>query len=51
MSSIQVSDKVLAITIRLEPTEKFKRQQFSPGHKRLYAAYNPDFLLKILLNL
>jgi predicted transposase YbfD/YdcC len=43
--------KITLNLIRLEPAEKFKRQKFSLGRKRLYAAYDPDFLLKILLNL
>jgi hypothetical protein len=37
--------------IRLEPTEKYGSRKFSLNRKRLYASYEPDFLLKILLNL
>jgi predicted transposase YbfD/YdcC len=37
--------------IRLEPTEKFIKQKLSINRKRLYASYEPEFLLKILLNL
>jgi hypothetical protein len=36
--------------IRLEPTEKYRKQKFSLNRKRLYASYESDFLLKILLN-
>lgn len=43
--------KITLNLIRLEPTEKYEKQKFSLGRKRLYASYNPDFLLKILLNL
>jgi hypothetical protein len=42
--------KITLNLIRLEPTEKFEKQRFTLGRKRLYASYNPDFLLKILLN-
>jgi predicted transposase YbfD/YdcC len=50
-ANLAVLRKITLNLIRLEPTEKLKRQKFSQGRKRLYAAYNPEFLLKILLNL
>jgi predicted transposase YbfD/YdcC len=37
--------------IRLEPTEKYRTRKLSLNRKRLYASYEPDFLLKILFNL
>jgi predicted transposase YbfD/YdcC len=43
--------KITLNLIRLEPTEKYRSQKFSLNRKRLYASYEPDFLLKILLNL
>jgi hypothetical protein len=51
VANLAILRKITLNLIRLEPTEKFKRQKFSLGRKRRYAAYNPDFLLKILLNL
>ncbi|MDR1030386.1 MAG: hypothetical protein LBL76_05890 [Treponema sp.] len=36
---------------RLEPTEKYRTRKFSLNRERLYASYEPNFLLKILLNL
>jgi predicted transposase YbfD/YdcC len=43
--------KITLNLIRLEPTEKYGIRKFSRNRKRLYASYEPDFLLKILLNL
>jgi predicted transposase YbfD/YdcC len=43
--------KIVLNLIRLEPTEKLGKQKLSLGRKRLYASYNPDYLLKILFNL
>jgi hypothetical protein len=35
---------------KLEPTEQYRTQKLSLNRKRLYASYNLEFLLKILLN-
>jgi predicted transposase YbfD/YdcC len=43
--------KITLNLIRLEPTEKYRSRKFSLNRKRLYASYEPDFLLKILFNL
>jgi predicted transposase YbfD/YdcC len=43
--------KITLNLIRLEPTEKYRTRKFSLNRKRLYASYEPDFLLKILFNL
>jgi len=50
-ANLAVLRKITLNLIRLEPTEKYGKQKFSLGRKRLYASYNPEFLLKILLNL
>ena len=50
-ANLAVLRKITLNLIRLEPTEKFETQKFSLGRKRMFASYNPDFLLKILLNL
>jgi predicted transposase YbfD/YdcC len=50
-ANLAVLRKITLNLLRLEPTEKYEKQKFSLGRKRLYASYNPDFLLKILLNL
>jgi hypothetical protein len=43
--------KITLNLLRLEPTEKYQKQKLSLNRKRLYASYNPDFLLNILFNL
>jgi predicted transposase YbfD/YdcC len=48
-ANLAVLRKITLNLIRLEPTEKYEKQKFSLGRKRMYASYNPDFLLKILL--
>ena len=50
-ANLAVMRKICLNLIRLEPTEKYEKQKLSLNRKRLYASYNPDFLLKILLNL
>jgi predicted transposase YbfD/YdcC len=50
-ANLAVLRKITLNLIRLEPTEKYEKQKFSLGRKRLYASYNQDFLFKILLNL
>ncbi|MDR0472659.1 MAG: ISAs1 family transposase, partial [Treponema sp.] len=50
-ADLAVLRKTTLNLIRLEPTEKYEKQKLSLGRKRLYASYNPDFLLKLLLNL
>jgi predicted transposase YbfD/YdcC len=50
-ANLAVLRKITLNLIRLEPTEKYEKQKFSLGRKRMYASYNKDFLLKILLNL
>ena len=50
-ANLAILRKITLNLIRLEPTEKYGKQKFSLGRKRLYASYNPEFLLKILLNL
>jgi predicted transposase YbfD/YdcC len=43
--------KITLNLIRLEPAENYRKQKLSLNRKRLYASYEPDFLLNILLNL
>jgi predicted transposase YbfD/YdcC len=50
-ANLAILRKITLNLIRLEPTEKYEKQKLSLGRKRLYASYNTDFLLKILLNL
>jgi predicted transposase YbfD/YdcC len=50
-ANLAVLRKITLNLIRLEPTEKYQKQKFSLNRKRLYASYNPDFLLNILCNL
>ena len=50
-ANLAVLRKITLNLIRLEPTEKYEKQKFSLRRKRMYASYNPEFLLKILLNL
>jgi len=50
-ANLAVLRKITLNLIRLEPTEKYEKQKFSLGRKRMYASYNPEFLLKILCNL
>ena len=50
-ANLAVLRKICLNLIRMEPTEKYEKQKFSLGRKRMYASYNPQFLLKILLNL
>jgi len=50
-ANLAVLRKITLNLIRLEPTEKYEKQKFSLGRKRMYASYNPEFLLKILFNL
>jgi hypothetical protein len=40
--------KITLNLIRLEKTEKYRKQKLSLTRKRLYASYNPEFLLTIL---
>jgi predicted transposase YbfD/YdcC len=39
--------KITLNLIRLEPTEKYGSRKFSLNRKRLYASYEPDFLLNL----
>ena len=50
-ANLAVLRKICLNLIRLEPTEKYEKQKLSVNRKRLYASYNPEFSLKILLNL
>ena len=50
-ANLSVLRKIVLNLLRLEKTEKLGKQKLSLGRKRLYAAYNPDFLLNILCNL
>jgi hypothetical protein len=50
-ANLAILRKITLNLIRLEPTEKYRTRKFSLNRKRLYASYEPDFLLKILLNL
>jgi predicted transposase YbfD/YdcC len=50
-ANLAVLRKITLNLIRLEPTEKLGKQKLSLGRKRLYASYNKDYLLKILLSL
>jgi len=50
-ANLAVIRKICLNLIRQEPTEKYEKQKLSLNRKRLYASYNPDFLLKILFNL
>ena len=50
-ANLAVLRKITLNLLRLEPTEKYGKQKFSLNRKRLYASYNPEFLLKILCNL
>jgi hypothetical protein len=43
--------KIALNLLRLEPMENYRARKFSLNRKQLYASYEPDFLLKILLNL
>jgi predicted transposase YbfD/YdcC len=43
--------KITLNLLRLEPAENCRARKFSLNRKRLYASYEPDFLLKILFNL
>jgi predicted transposase YbfD/YdcC len=46
-ANLAVLRKITLNLIRLEPTEKYEKQKFSLGRKRLYASYNKDFLLNL----
>jgi len=50
-ANLAVLRKITLNLLRLEPTEKYLKQKLSLNRKRLYASYNPDFLLNILFNL
>jgi len=50
-ANLAVLRKITLNLIRLGPTEKYQKQKLSVNRKRLYASYNPDFLLDILFNL
>jgi len=50
-ANLAVLRKITLNLLRLEPTEKYQKQKLSLNRKRLYASYNPDFLLSILFNL
>jgi hypothetical protein len=49
--NLAVVRKITLNLLRLEPTEKYRTQKLSLNRKRLYASYNQEFLLNILLNL
>jgi predicted transposase YbfD/YdcC len=51
VANLTLLQKIALNLIRLEPTEKYRTRKFSFNRKRLYASYEPDFLLKILLSL
>jgi predicted transposase YbfD/YdcC len=50
-ANLAVLRKITLNLLRLEPAEKYRPQKLSLSRKRLYASYNPEFLLTILLNL
>jgi predicted transposase YbfD/YdcC len=50
-ANLAIIRKITLNLLRLEPTEKYRSQKLSLNRKRLYASYEPDFLLKILFNL
>jgi predicted transposase YbfD/YdcC len=50
-ANLAVVRKITLNLLRLEPTEKYRTRKLSLNRKRLYASYEPDFLLKILFNL
>jgi predicted transposase YbfD/YdcC len=50
-ANLAVLRKITLNLLRLEPTEKYEKQKLSLNRKRLYASYNPEFLLNILFNL
>jgi predicted transposase YbfD/YdcC len=50
-ANLAILRKITLNLIRLEPMEKYRTRKFSLNRKQLYASYEPDFLLKILLNL
>jgi predicted transposase YbfD/YdcC len=50
-ANLAVLRKITLNLLRLETTEKLGKQKLSLGRKRLYASYNPDFLLNVLCNL
>ena len=50
-ANLSVLRKITLNFIHLEPTEQYRTRKLSLNRKRLYASYDPDFLLKILLNL
>jgi predicted transposase YbfD/YdcC len=50
-ANLAILRKITLNLIRLEPTEKYRKQKLSLNRKRLYASYEPEFLLAILLNL
>jgi predicted transposase YbfD/YdcC len=50
-ANLTILRKIVLNLIRLEPTDKYRKRKLSLNRKRLYASYEPDFLLAILLNL
>jgi predicted transposase YbfD/YdcC len=50
-ANLAILRKITLNLLRLEPTGKYRTRKLSLNRKRLYASYEPDFLLKILLNL
>jgi predicted transposase YbfD/YdcC len=50
-ANLTILRKITLNLLRLEPTEKYGKRKLSLNRKRLYASYEPDFLLKILFNL
>ncbi|MDR1627058.1 MAG: ISAs1 family transposase, partial [Spirochaetia bacterium] len=50
-ANLAILRKTTLNLLRLEPTEKYRKRKLSLSRKRLYASYEPDFLLKILFNL
>jgi predicted transposase YbfD/YdcC len=50
-ANLAILRKITLNLLRLEPTEKYGKRKLSLNRKRLYASYEPEFLLKILFNL
>jgi predicted transposase YbfD/YdcC len=50
-ANLAILRKITLNLLRLEPTEKYRFRKFFLKLKRLYASYEPDFFLKILLYL
>jgi predicted transposase YbfD/YdcC len=50
-ANLAIVRKITRNLLRLEPAEQYGKRKLSLNRKRLYASYEPDFLLKILCNL